>query len=145
MSFLIDPDKDTVSNNPTLIDIITNDTIISNNGDITIGNNTGEVRLNGGICYNILRLTDAGTNYDIQDTDYIIEVVSSTYNTITLPPASNSSGCSFIVSRETSNTNKNLLLIPQAGDDIDTYSEHQFRRPGHIKVVSNGVNSWYVV
>ncbi len=120
---------------------------ILNDGTISIGspNISNSISLNGGICYNFKKIIDGGTNYVLQDNDYFIEVVSPTYLTVTLPLAASGPGCSFIISRSNSNTS-NINVVAQIGDDIDDRSFLTLKRAGqHIKVISNGENSWYVV
>lgn len=121
---------------------------ITNNGDIILGSSDldNHIEFNGGICYNFKKIVDNETNYNLSHKDYFIEVVSETYDTITLPYANLNAGCSYIVSRANSNNNNNLKIYSQVEDDIDDRDFLSLKRPGqHINVMSNGENSWYII
>ncbi len=98
----------------------------------------------GGISFSWKRITDSGTNYNILSTDYGIDIVSATYNTVTLPTAVGNGGKSFVISR--SSTNDNLTLIPQSGETIDNEPDSGFwRQYTRIVVISNNIGGWYII
>ena len=93
---------------------------------------------------NFKRITDTGTDYVLNTTDdYGVEIVSDTYVYITLPPASGNAGRSYLLSRA---SNTDISLRTQLGDDIDGKSSQLLnRKKTRLTVLSNGVNSWYIV
>ncbi len=114
--------------------------------NIDIGNSiNSHIRINGGICYKITQVT-SGATYVLQDSDYFVEIVTPTCMSVVLPLASADSGCSYLISRAETNTNNNLFVVAQSGDDIDGRPTQQLRRAGmHIKLTSNGIDRWYIV
>jgi hypothetical protein len=119
---------------------------IYNNGNIVIGSpvDHDNVIINSGIMFEFKRIIDNGTNYVLSTDDHGIEIVSTTYNTITLPTANGSGGLSYILSNGSGNIN--LRVVPQSGELIDGAAYIQLKRIyDHIQVMSNGVSEWYVV
>ncbi len=93
---------------------------------------------------NFKRIVDGGTNYMLGATDYGIEIVSDTYNSVTLPLAGGAGGRVFFVSR--ASDNNNLKIITQGADTIDGYIERKFlRKYTHMTLMSNNVDKWYIV
>jgi hypothetical protein len=100
--------------------------------------------INSGIDFNFKQIIDTETNYLLTDSDYAIEIISDTYNTITLPSALNIGGRTYIISR--GSTNNNLILQAQIGETIDSRNIIQLKRINdHIKVMSNNISEWYVI
>jgi len=98
----------------------------------------------GNPSFNFKRITDGGTNYTLDDDDYAIEIVSDTYNTVTLPNATGRGGRVYFISR--GSDNNDLILTAQAGETIDGWQERDFpRKYTHLTVMSNSVNKWYVI
>ncbi len=119
--------------------------VTSTNIDIGHPSLDSHIRMNGGLCYNIKQIT-TGVSYSLQDNDYFVEIVTPSCLTVLLPSAAADSGCSFLISRAESNTNNNLFVVAQPGDDIDGRPTQQLRRAGmHIRVISNGIDRWYIV
>jgi hypothetical protein len=116
--------------------------------EIEIGGQSTQnmIKLYGGICHNFKQLTGADTNYDMLTSDYFVEVVSDTYNTVTLPLASTYIGCAYIISRGANNTNNKFRITTQTVDTIDGRDDVYLRRAGyHAKLISNGMNTWYII
>jgi hypothetical protein len=94
--------------------------------------------------YSWKRITDSGTNYNVLLVDDGIEIVSNTYNTVTLPTAVGSGGKKYVISRVSNNNN--LLLMPQVGETIDSYPNFAFTfQYTRVSVISNDVNGWYII
>lgn len=141
MSFILDKNKKTV-----LTYVVPNDNGLQLTGDISIGSATAQNQLiiDAGINFKFMRITESGTNYDMTENDYAIEIVNDSYNTITLPNAENIGGRTYIISR--GSNNDNLVLRTRAGDLIDGRDEIKLRtKDVRIKVMSNNINKWYVI
>lgn len=94
--------------------------------------------------FNFKRIVDSGTNYVLGATDYAIEIVSNTYNFVTLPLASGIGGRVFFVSR--ASDNNTLKIVTQGSDTIDGINNyHYLRKYTHMTVMSNSVDKWYIV
>ena len=120
---------------------------IRNNGDIAIGdpNSTNNVILNTGLKLNFRQLTGTDSDYLLTSDDYMLEVASDTYNTITLPSALGKGGISYVVSRG-STVNNNLVLRAQINETIDSRTQLSLVAAGdHIRVISNNIDTWYIV
>jgi hypothetical protein len=90
------------------------------------------------------KITDSGTNYDLLLDDHMVEIVSDTYNTVTLPNAIGLGGKEYIISRESNNNS--LILVAPFGNNIDDRQSTGFwRKHTRINVVSNDTTSWYVL
>lgn len=120
---------------------------VTNTGDIHIGNPIvkNNLFLNTGVDFNFMQITDTTlTNYTLTQNDYAIEIITDTINTITLPTARNTGGRTYIISR--GSNNNNLILQTQLNENIDTRMQISLtRKYVHLKVMSNGQDSWYVV
>jgi hypothetical protein len=120
---------------------------IYDNGEILVGNNTmgNNILLNGGIDFNFKQITDTSlSNYNLTFNDYAVEIITDTIDTITLPLAMGIGGRTYIVSR--GSNNNALAVVSQAGDNIDTRQFIKLNRIyTHMKLMSNGQDSWYVV
>ncbi len=100
--------------------------------------------LSGDQSINFKRITDSGTNYLLGSTDYGVEIVSDTYNFVTLPLASNIGGRVFFISR--ASDNDNLKLVAQGTDTIDGHPDYKFlRKYTHLTLMSNNTDKWYIV
>jgi hypothetical protein len=108
----------------------------SNTNTVNINNTTTNVKFK--------QLVDNNTNYTMNVNDYAVEVVSSTYTTITLPSSGDDGGRMYVIS--TSSGNPNLIVIPQSGETIDGGNFIQLKRKyDHIQIMSNGIADWYVL
>ncbi|MGL5935638.1 MAG: hypothetical protein ACRCZI_08435 [Cetobacterium sp.] len=164
MSYLLDVKKNlgsfvipTGSNNQITVfkDLLVNPTgtfdsyfSVLNTGDVIIGDNSeltyNNLVINAGLNLGFKQIIDAGTNYLMTDNDYSVEIISNTYNTITLPLASGIGGRTYIISR--GSTNDNLVVQTQGGDLIDGRNIIQLKRINdHIQIQSNGINDWYMI
>jgi hypothetical protein len=120
---------------------------VKDDGNINLGNDNVDSTINiiGGICYKYKELTENDISYNLTSRDYIVDVISPTYNEIILPNSVGNPGCTYIISRGYSNTNNNLFLKSQLGEFIDSETECRFWREGtRIQVVSNGAGIWYI-
>lgn len=76
--------------------------------------------------------------------DYAVEVVSATYETIILPTSLNNGGQLYIIS--TTSGNPNLKVLPQSGESIDGSTFIQLKRMyDHIQIMSNSIEEWYIL
>ena len=119
---------------------------VYNNGDIVIGNvnNPNNVNITGGIDFTFERITTLDTDYILTENNYALEIVSDTYNFITLPLATGIGGRTYRISR--GSDNDSLVLRCQPGDNIDSRSIIELKRKfAHLTVMSNNINSWYFV
>ena len=98
----------------------------------------------GNPSFNFKRITDLGTNYILGEMDYAIEIVSDTYNTVTLPTALNKGGRVYLISR--GSNNDNLQLVAQVGETIDDTNSYKYlRKYTRMSVMSNSVDKWYII
>ncbi len=94
--------------------------------------------------FNFKRITDGGLNYILGPADYAIEIVSDTYNFITLPLAAGLGGRVYFVSR--ASDNNTLKITTQGADTIDGGAQYKYlRKYTHMSVMSNDVNMWYII
>lgn len=115
---------------------------VSGNGVLVWTTNSSSS--SGNPSFNFKRITDSGTNYLLGETDYAIEIVSDTYNIVTLPTAAGRGGRVYSVSR--ASDNNTMHLTAQSGETIDgTQSYYYLRKYTHMTVMSNDVNKWYVL
>jgi hypothetical protein len=116
---------------------------ITDNGDINLGG-AGSININTELKLDFKQINGTDTDYLLKGKDYAVEVVSDTYNSITLPSATSMGGVSYIISRG-STVNNNLVLRAQPGENIDSRPELLLESPGsHIRVISNNINTWYI-
>lgn len=116
------------------------------NGDINIGgpNSSNNLIIEAGIDFDFKQIFGTDSNYDLTENDYAIEIMSDSYNTVTLPSALNSGGRTFIISR--GSNNNNLVIKAQPGETIDSRQELPLKRKNvHTKLISNDQNLWYVI
>lgn len=112
-------------------------------GDTTPGSYNNLV-INAGISSSFRQLTDNATDYILTNNDYSVEVISNTYNSITLPPALNIGGRTYVISKGSSNPD--FVVRASTGDMIDGRAQIGLKRTNdHIQVQSNGINEWYVL
>jgi len=119
---------------------------IYNNGDVILGNpnNPNNINITGGIDFTFERITTLDTDYILTGNNYALEIVSDTYNFITLPLASGIGGRTYRLSR--GSDNNGLVLRCQPGDNIDSRSVIELKRKfAHLTVMSNGLDAWYFV
>ena len=121
---------------------------VLSDGTIVLGkddpNTYNNLIINAGINTNFRQLTDAGTNYLMTNNDYSIEVISNTYNSVTLPAALGIGGRTYIISK--GSTNPSFVVIAQPGDKIDGVSQIALKRThDHFQIQSNGVDEWYII
>lgn len=119
---------------------------VSNTGSIIIGSTTTQnnININSGINFGFSEINGTDTNYTLSQNDYSIDVVSNTYNTVTLPLAQGIGGRTYIIGR--SSTNNNLTVVCHLNDTIDLDPSILLARQyNHIKVMSNNENIWYVI
>lgn len=94
--------------------------------------------------FNFKRIIDGGTNYLLGGTDHAIEIVSDTYNTVTLPSAAGLGGRVFLVSR--ASNNNNLRIVTQIGETLDGGSSYRYlRKYTRMTVMSNDIDEWYII
>lgn len=113
---------------------------------VHIGNNNATTNLiiEGGVDFDFKQINDDGVDYQLADNDYAVEIISDTYETITLPSALDTGGRTYVISRGSNNSE--LVLQAQPGENIDDKPIIQLKRKNvHIKVMSNNIDSWYVV
>lgn len=116
---------------------------ITDNGDINLGG-VGTITITTELKLSFKQINGTDTDYLLDSKDYAVEVVSDTYNSITLPSAAGMGGVSYVISRG-STVNNNLVLRAQPGESIDCRSELLLELPGsHIRVISNNINTWYI-
>jgi hypothetical protein len=119
---------------------------IYNDGTINIGgpNSSNNLIIEAGVDFDFKQIFGLATNYNLTENDYAIEIMSDSYNTITLPTALNSGGRTYVLSR--GSNNNNLVVKAQTGENIDSRQEiHLKRKNDHIKIYSNNIDSWYRV
>lgn len=120
---------------------------IGKTGDIVLGDpnsTSNNVIVNAGMSTSFRQLTDPDTEYLMTKNDYAIEVISDTYNVIRLPSALDIGGRTYVISR--GSNNNNLSVRTQVNENIDTRTQILLKRKNdHIKVSSNGIDSWYVI
>ncbi len=119
---------------------------VYNDGTINIGgpNSSNNLIIEAGVDFDFKQIYGTDTNYDLTENDYAIEIMSDSYNTITLPTALNSGGRTYMISRNSDNNN--LVIKAQSGENIDSRTEIQLKRKNvHIKLYSNNIDSWYVI
>lgn len=118
---------------------------VDENGVIGIGSQSNPIKFNSGICNKWEQINDSGTNYQLTDANYAVEIISATYTTVTLPEA-NKSGCEFIVARAFPEGSGTLYVVTQGSDTIDGDSSIELPfEDSRIKVISNGVGEWSVI
>ena len=120
---------------------------IADNGTITIGDplNPTPIVINSNIQYKFEQISGTGTNYLLSDSDYAIEILSNTYNFITLPSASGIGGRTYVLSRGTT-SNNSLTLVTQPGQTIDGRASIALpQQNDHLMVMSNDALSWYIL
>lgn len=120
---------------------------VLNNGDVIIGDSStltyNNLIINAGLNLGFKQITDTNANYLMTDNDYSVEIISDTYNTVTLPLANGIGGRTYIISR--GSNNNNLIVQAQPGDLIDGRNIIQLKRINdHIQIQSNGINDWYM-
>jgi hypothetical protein len=116
-------------------------TIQLGDGDDNTYNN---IIISGGITTNFKQITDTGTDYLLTNNDYAVEIISATYNSVTLPAAAGIGGRTYVISR--GSTNNNLIVKSQIGDTIDGRTQIALKRINdHMQVQSNGINEWYMM
>jgi hypothetical protein len=94
--------------------------------------------------YPFIRLTGILTNYNVESTDCVIDVVSDTFNTITLPFAAGLGGKMFIINR--SSNNDAMTVVPQSGDNIDGFPVFYVdMKDTRLLVVSDNILDWFIV
>ncbi len=119
---------------------------IRENGEIFIGDDGGinNITLNGGIRYNFKQIIGVALNYDLEEDDYAIEIVSDTYNSVTLPFATGRGGRAFLISR--GSDNNAFVIKTQIGDTLDTRTQVPIKRKNeHIRVMSFDNNKWFTI
>jgi len=121
---------------------------IDSGGIIEIGNpnndNYNNIIFNAGINNAFKQLTDNGADYLLTNNDYFVEVISTTYNYVTLPLANNIGGRTYIISN--GSTNINLVVRTSGIDNIDGRTQIALKRiHDRIKLQSNGIDNWYVI
>ncbi len=93
--------------------------------------------------FEFMRITDSGVDYVLDDEDHGIEIVSDTYTTVTLPTAAGIGGRVYFVSR---GSDTEIVLTAQTGETIDGLQTYTFHKKyTHLSVMSNGVDTWYVL
>lgn len=115
-------------------------------GNINIGNRNAKnnLLLDAGVDFHFVQITDTLVNYDLTNNDYAVEIISDSINTVTLPTALNNGGRTYIISR--GSNNNDLILQCQTNENIDSRPLLQLtRKHVHLKVMSNGQDSWYIV
>ena len=120
---------------------------VEDSGDIILGDplNPTPIVINANVQYKFTQLSGTDANYLLTTDDYAIEVMSNTYNTITLPTATGIGGRTYVISRG-STTNNNLALVAQGGENIDGRSSILLPQQGdHLMVMSNDLVSWYIL
>ena len=120
---------------------------IYNSGQIALGNSAVEgsnIVINAGSNVNFKQIFGNNTDFPLTINEYAIEIISDTYNTVTLPSALNIGGRSYLISR--GSNNNNLVVRCQPGENIDTRNQIQLKRKNeHIQVMANGQDSWYII
>jgi hypothetical protein len=131
-----------MQNSTSYFNVSTNGTINIGSADSTVYNN---VIVTSGIDYHFSQITDITlTDYLLTKNDYAIEIIADSINTVTLPTAVGNGGRTYVVSR--GSDNNNLTLQCQAGENIDTRSQILLsRKHVHLKLMSNGQDSWYII
>lgn len=108
------------------------------------GGAANNLTLNSGVNFNFQQIIASGNNYMLSQNDYAIEIISDTYNLITLPICSKIGGRTYIISR--GSNNNNLTIVCQPGDNIDTaQSINLTRKYDHVRLMANGINTWYII
>ncbi len=93
---------------------------------------------------NFKRIIDNGVNYILGTSDFGVEIVSDTYNFVTLPLAAGIGGRVFFVSR--ASNNGMLKIVTQGADTIDGRSDYRYmRKYTHMTLMSNDIDRWYIV
>lgn len=139
MAYILDPDKNTVGNN-LIPDGDPPDTVLTSCIDMKV---VGNFSISGGIQYAYKELIDTATNYNITYDDHNIEVISDTYETITLPDALGKQGTTFMIYRNSDNNN--LKIVTQLGQTIDTSLECRIRKKGFKITVMSDSENWIIV
>lgn len=115
-------------------------------GNIGIGNSGTDNNLviNSGTDVRFTQITDNLLSYTLTKNDYAVEIMADSINTIILPSALNIGGRTYIISR--GSNNNNLILQCQPNDNIDTRPQINLsRKYVHLKIMSNGQDTWYII
>jgi hypothetical protein len=88
-----------------------------------------------------LNLTDTKTTYTLLTTDYMVQVSSTTYQTIYLPNAIGLGAYTFYISN---NSTQTIAVWAQAGDTIDDKQFIKIKPQNHALFTSNTYNKWYM-
>ena len=94
---------------------------VDENNVIGIGSESNSIKFNSGLCHKFIQLTDNETNYNLTDKDWGIQVISPTYETITLPVIT-TAGCEYLIEKNNGN-NDPLRILTSGGNLIDGDSE----------------------
>ncbi len=124
---------------PSLIESIP---IIGNTGEVNI--NLEAVPPNQIIVpqsYKFLDLIDTKITYTLQNTDYMVQVSSATYQILYLPPAINIGAHQFYISN---NSTQTITVWAQPGDFIDGKAFLKLKAQAHSIFTSNSYNDWYL-
>jgi hypothetical protein len=119
-------------------------------GTIQLGNSVSDnsIFLNGGVDFLLRKIVDPAftpPNFTLTVNDFMIDVISDTFSTVTLPLSGNSGGRMYIVSRGFSGAGV-LTLVTSGVDTID--GDPSISLPvqdTRVKVISDGVSKWYVI
>ena len=88
-----------------------------------------------------LDLTDTKTTYTLMTTDYMVQVSSTSYQTIYLPNALGLGAHTYYISN---NSTQTIAIWAQAGDKIDNKQLIKLNKQEHALFTSNTYNKWYM-
>jgi hypothetical protein len=118
--------------------------VLQSGSVIVGGNGSDDVTLGAAVKSSFKSITDPITNYDVADDDYAVEIANDTINTVTLPTAEGKGGKNYVISRRSNNNN--LVVQAYAGDNIDSRTVIELKRMyDHIEIMSNDIDSWYII
>jgi len=116
--------------------------IIGNTGYTNINlqaNSPFKIIANGGGPF--LDLIDAKTSYTLLITDFMVQVSSSTYQTIYLPSTFGLGAQQFYISN---NSWQTIVVWAQSGNYIDGKEYINLKGGSHARFTSNSYTNWYM-
>jgi hypothetical protein len=120
---------------------------VAASGDISIGqiDSINNLVINTGTDVRFVQITDTNlVDYTLTGDDYAVEIIADSINTVTLPTSYNIGGRTYIISR--GSNNNNLIIRCHPGENIDTRPQLNLsRKHAHVKMMSNGQDSWYII
>ena len=90
---------------------------------------------------NFLDLVDTKTSYSLRTIDFMVQVSSTTYQTIHLPAALGLGAYQYYLSNHSTQT---IVVWAQSGDSIDGKALIKLKSQAHATFTSNSYTDWYM-